>query len=50
MSFTSGLARGDELVIPVKHGVGNWVVDDGLYSTRICPASTYWCRSATART
>ena len=30
-SFTSGLAAGDELVIPVKHGEGNWVVDDGLY-------------------
>ena len=30
--FTSGLARGDELVIPVKHGEGNWVVDDGLYA------------------
>ena len=29
--FTSGLALGDELVIPIKHGEGNWVVDDGLY-------------------
>jgi phosphoribosylformylglycinamidine synthase len=29
--FTSGLATGDELVIPVKHGEGNWVVDDELY-------------------
>jgi phosphoribosylformylglycinamidine synthase subunit PurQ / glutaminase len=30
--FTSGLAAGDELVIPVKHGEGNWVVDDELYA------------------
>lgn len=29
--FTSGLAAGDELVIPIKHGEGNWVADDGLY-------------------
>jgi phosphoribosylformylglycinamidine synthase len=28
--FTSGLARGDELVIPIKHGEGNWVADEGL--------------------
>jgi len=30
--FTSGLTRGDELVIPVKHGEGNWIVDDELYA------------------
>ena len=30
--FTAGLARGDELVIPVKHGEGNWIVDDELYA------------------
>lgn len=29
--FTSALAVGDELVIPVKHGEGNWVVTDELY-------------------
>ena len=29
--FTSGLAAGDELVVPIKHGEGNWVVDDNLY-------------------
>ena len=29
--FTSGLVAGDELVIPIKHGEGNWVVDDSLY-------------------
>jgi phosphoribosylformylglycinamidine synthase len=29
--FTSGLETGDELVIPVKHGEGNWVVDDTTY-------------------
>jgi len=30
--FTSALSVGDELVIPVKHGEGNWIVDDGLYA------------------
>jgi phosphoribosylformylglycinamidine synthase I len=30
--FTSALALGDELVIPVKHGEGNWVVDDATYA------------------
>jgi phosphoribosylformylglycinamidine synthase len=30
--ITTGLAPGDELVIPVKHGEGNWVADDGLYA------------------
>jgi phosphoribosylformylglycinamidine synthase len=29
--FTSGLEPGSELVIPVKHGEGNWVVDDTAY-------------------
>jgi phosphoribosylformylglycinamidine synthase len=29
--FTVGLDVGDELVIPVKHGEGNWVVDDASY-------------------
>ena len=29
--FTSRLAAGDELVIPIKHGEGNWVADDRLY-------------------
>jgi phosphoribosylformylglycinamidine synthase len=30
--FTSALAAGDRLTIPVKHGEGNWVVDDELYA------------------
>ena len=30
--FTASCARGDELVIPVKHGEGNWVADDDLYA------------------
>ena len=30
--FTAALAPGDELVIPVKHGEGNWVVDDDTYA------------------
>jgi phosphoribosylformylglycinamidine synthase len=30
--FTTALARGDELVIPVKHGEGNWIADDALYA------------------
>jgi phosphoribosylformylglycinamidine synthase len=30
--FTTGLTAGDELVIPVKHGEGNWVADDELYA------------------
>jgi phosphoribosylformylglycinamidine synthase len=30
--FTASCTRGDELVIPVKHGEGNWVVDDDLYA------------------
>ena len=29
--FTAALASGDRLVIPVKHGEGNWVVEDGVY-------------------
>src|SRR4029078_2498360 len=29
--FTAGLARGDELVIPVKHGERKWNVDDERY-------------------
>jgi len=29
--FTSALAAGTELVIPVKHGEGNWVIDDAAY-------------------
>ena len=29
--FTAALAPGDELVIPVKHGEGNWVVDEATY-------------------
>ena len=28
--FTSGCVVGDELVIPVKHGEGNWFADTGL--------------------
>ena len=30
--FTASCTAGDELVIPVKHGEGNWVGDDGLYA------------------
>jgi phosphoribosylformylglycinamidine synthase len=30
--FTAGCAPGDELVIPVKHGEGNWFADDALYT------------------
>jgi phosphoribosylformylglycinamidine synthase len=30
--FTSGCVLGDELVIPVKHGEGNWFADDDLYA------------------
>jgi phosphoribosylformylglycinamidine synthase len=30
--FTGSCELGDELVIPVKHGEGNWVVDDDLYA------------------
>jgi phosphoribosylformylglycinamidine synthase len=30
--FTSDLAAGDQLVIPVKHGEGNWVADDALHA------------------
>jgi phosphoribosylformylglycinamidine synthase len=30
--FTSGCAEGDELVIPIKHGEGNWVVDDDVFA------------------
>jgi phosphoribosylformylglycinamidine synthase I len=33
--FTSTLALGDELVIPVKHGEGNWVVDDATYAALV---------------
>jgi phosphoribosylformylglycinamidine synthase subunit PurQ / glutaminase len=29
--FTAGCEIGDRLVIPVKHGEGNWYADDGLY-------------------
>jgi phosphoribosylformylglycinamidine synthase len=29
--FTAALASGDRLVIPVKHGEGNWVVGDDVY-------------------
>ena len=29
--FTAACTPGDELVIPVKHGEGNWVVDDALF-------------------
>ena len=28
--FTAGCERGERLVIPVKHGEGNWYADDGL--------------------
>jgi phosphoribosylformylglycinamidine synthase subunit PurQ / glutaminase len=30
--FTASCAPGDELVIPIKHGQGNWVADDDLYA------------------
>ncbi len=30
--FTSMLEHGEELVIPVKHGEGNWTVDDETYA------------------
>ena len=30
--FTAACAPGDELVIPVKHGEGNWVADDALFA------------------
>jgi len=30
--FTSSCALGDRLVIPVKHGEGNWVADDETYA------------------
>ena len=45
------LASGDELVIPVKHGEGNWFVDDDLYAelasaARSCSATP---RTSTAR-
>ncbi len=33
--FTSALAPGDELVIPVKHGEGNWAVDDDVYAALV---------------
>jgi phosphoribosylformylglycinamidine synthase I len=29
--FTAGCAEGDQLVIPVKHGEGNWVAGDELF-------------------
>ena len=29
--FTAGCEPGDRLVIPVKHGEGNWYADDALY-------------------
>ncbi len=29
-TFTAGCERGERLVIPVKHGEGNWYADDGL--------------------
>lgn len=31
-AFTQELAAGDELVIPIKHGEGNWFADDDLYA------------------
>jgi phosphoribosylformylglycinamidine synthase len=31
-AFTASCKPGDRLVIPVKHGEGNWVVDDDLYA------------------
>jgi phosphoribosylformylglycinamidine synthase subunit PurQ / glutaminase len=30
--FTASCSTGDELVIPIKHGEGNWVADDDLYA------------------
>ena len=30
--FTRSCSRGDCLVIPIKHGEGNWVADDALYA------------------
>lgn len=30
--FTADCSLGDELVIPIKHGEGNWVADDDLYA------------------
>jgi phosphoribosylformylglycinamidine synthase subunit PurQ / glutaminase len=30
--FTSRCALADELLIPIKHGEGNWVADDDLYA------------------
>jgi phosphoribosylformylglycinamidine synthase subunit PurQ / glutaminase len=30
--FTASCIPGDELVIPIKHGEGNWVADDDLYA------------------
>jgi phosphoribosylformylglycinamidine synthase I len=30
--FTATCSTGDELVIPIKHGEGNWVADDELYA------------------
>jgi len=30
--FTAACAIGRELVVPVKHGEGNWVVDDARYA------------------
>ena len=30
--FTASCTAGDELVIPVKHGEGNWTVDDDLHA------------------
>ncbi len=30
--FTTGCRPGDRLVIPVKHGEGNWYADDELYT------------------
>ncbi len=33
--FTHGCAVGDRLVIPVKHGEGNWYADDALYAALV---------------
>jgi phosphoribosylformylglycinamidine synthase I len=30
--FTATCSTGDELVMPIKHGEGNWVADDELYA------------------
>jgi phosphoribosylformylglycinamidine synthase len=30
--FTASCSAGDELVIPIKHGEGNWVADDDLFA------------------